>query len=276
MQVVPPIIEIPATEASKSVKWKRFLPLAVLAAGLLAVLASGATKYLSIEYFLQSRTQIAAYTSQHIIGSLLIYAAVYVCAVALSVPGALLLTIAGGFLFGGWLGGTVTVVSATIGATMVFLIARSSLGISLSRRTGPWIDRMRDGFKEDAPSYMLFLRLVPVFPFWLVNLAPALLGVPLTTFAWTTFVGVIPGTYAYSLAGAGLDSVVMAQKHAHEACLAAGGQGCKLSLTPASLVTKEMILGFAAIGLAALIPVLLKKWRGRTPEASGAGTGTQA
>ena len=266
MQAVPEIpgktTESPASDAAKASIWKRFWPLALLAAGFAAFLLSGASKYLSFEFFLQSREQLANFTRGHLALSLLIYAAVYVAAVTLSIPGALLLTISGGFLFGGWLGGAVTVISATLGATCLFLIARSSLGETLAWRSGPWLERLRDGFREDAASYMLFLRLVPVFPFWLVNLAPALLGVPLATFLWTTFLGVIPGTFAYSLAGAGLDSVISAQKRAYESCMAAGGQTCKLAFSPGSLVTRELIIGFAAIGLAALIPVLLKKWRG--------------
>ena len=152
MQAVPPITEIPATGASRSANWKRFLPMAVLVAGLLAFLASGAPKYLSIDYLLQSRTQLAAFTSQHMVLALLIYAAIYVGAVALSIPGALLLTIAGGFLFGGWLGGSVTVVSATIGAVLVFLITRSSLGEPLARRTGPWIATLRRKFANTRPA----------------------------------------------------------------------------------------------------------------------------
>ena len=255
--------------------WRRFLPLALLAAAFAGVWFSGAVKYLSFEYFLQSREYLAAYTRDHLALALLIYAAIYVAAVTLSIPGALLLTIAGGFLFGGWLGGLVTVLSATLGATCLFLIARSSLGTSLSRRSGPWIERLREGFREDAASYMLFLRLVPVFPFWLVNLAPALLGVPLVTFVWTTLAGVIPGTFAYSLAGAGLDSVITVQKRAHESCLAAGKAACKLDLSPGALVTREMIIAFAAIGLVALIPVVLKKWRSRKAARPATGAGME-
>lgn len=255
----PPLSDAPAP--SRAALWKRLWPLALLALGFAAFLLSGASKYLSFDYFLQSREQLSAFTRDHLPLSLLIYAAVYVTAVTLSIPGSLLLTISGGFLFGGWLGGAVTLVSATLGASFLFLIARSSIGQFLARRTGPWLDNLREGFKQDAASYMLFLRLVPVFPFWLVNLAPALLGVPFFTFLWTTALGVIPGTLAYSFAGAGLDSVLQAQRSAQDACLAAGGTSCKLDLSPNALVTKELIIGFAAIGLAALIPVMLKKWR---------------
>jgi uncharacterized membrane protein YdjX (TVP38/TMEM64 family) len=184
--------------------------------------------------------------------------------VAFSLPGALLLTIAGGFLFGGLVGGSVTVFSATAGAALIFLAARSSLGVMLRNRAGPSLAKFREGFERDAASYLLFLRLVPLFPFWLVNLAPALLSVPFKTFVWTTFVGIMPGTFAYSFAGAGLDSVAAAQKQAFDACVASGAKDCKAHIYLNQLVTKEMIIAFAALGFVALIPVLLRRWRARS------------
>ena len=113
--------------------------------------------------------------------------------------------------------------AATIGATMVFLIARTALGETLSARAGPWLAKLSDGFKEDALSYLLFLRLVPAFPFWFVNIAPAVLGVPLKTYVIGTFFGIIPATFAFASAGAGLDSVVVAAKPEYAACVAEGG-----------------------------------------------------
>ena len=93
----------------------------------------------------------------------------------------------------------------------------------MTERAGPWLQKFRAGFQRDAISYLLFLRLVPVFPFWLVNLALATTGVRLWTFTWTTFVGIVPGAIAFALAGAGLDSIAQAQKRVYEACVAAGG-----------------------------------------------------
>lgn len=261
----PPDTGLPPA-AGRSRFW-RALPLVAIVAGLCAFFLSGAHRYISLEQLVHSRGDLQAFTHAHIVLSLLIYAGIYVMAVTLSVPGTLLLTVSGGFLFGVWIGGTVTVFAATSGATLLFLIARTTLGEILRRRSGPFLERFRNGFHSDAASYMLFLRLVPIFPFWLVNLAPAVLGVNTWTFFWTTLLGVIPGTYAYSLAGAGLDSVVQAHKAAFDACRAAGNSDCALNISPASLVTPELILGFAAIGIAALVPVVLKKWRGTTIQA---------
>jgi len=154
------------------------------------------------------------------------------------------------------------VVGATIGATIVFLIARTALGESLSERAAPWLAKLRDGFKEEALSYLLFLRLVPAFPFWFVNIAPAILGVPLKTYIIGTFFGIIPATFAFASAGAGLDSVIAAAKAEHEACMVhLGADACKLTIHVSSLVTKELILALVLLGLLALIPVALKKWR---------------
>jgi uncharacterized membrane protein YdjX (TVP38/TMEM64 family) len=256
-------VEEPSAPATGGASPWRYLPLAVLLFALAAVWLSGLTRYLSFEFLLKSRTDLDRLIAANLPLALLTYAAIYILVVALSVPGALILTIAGGFLFGGWTSGAVTVVAATIGATLVFLAARTSLGQTLAHRAGPWMERLRGGFAEDAASYMLFLRLVPVFPFWLVNLAPALLGVGLRTFVWTTLVGVLPGTFAYSLAGAGIDSVSAAQQQAYDACIQAGRESCTLSISPQQLVTRELILAFAAIGLVALIPVAVKKLRMR-------------
>ena len=136
-----------------------------------------------------------------------------------------MLTLAGGLLFGWLLGGIASMIGATLGAVIVFLIARSALSEVLAARAGPWLDRFREGFKQDAFNYLLFLQLVPIFPFWLVNLAPGLLGVSFATYLITTILGIIPGTFAYSLAGSGLDSIIAAQQSAHQSCLAKMGPG---------------------------------------------------
>jgi len=241
----------------------RLVPLLCVALALGVALYAGAGKILSFENFLQSRESLAAYTQGRLAQSLLIFIGVYAAATALAVPGALFLTITGGFLFGGWLGAAATVVGATMGGTFLFLVARTSLSSTMGR-VGGRIERLRQGFANDGASYMLFLRLVPVFPFFFVNLAAAALGVKLRTFVWTTMLGILPATIAYSLTGAGLDSIIAAQKKAYEACISAGMSDCRLDLSPKSLVTREMILAFAALGVTALLPALVKKWRARS------------
>jgi uncharacterized membrane protein YdjX (TVP38/TMEM64 family) len=126
------------------------------------------------------------------------------------------------------------------------------------------MEKLSGGFREDAFNYMLFLRLVPVFPFWLVNIAPAVAGVGLGTYTITTLLGIIPGTFAFSLAGSGLDSIIEAQKQTYEHCLAQyGAANCTFSLDARALVTPQLLAAFAALGIVAIIPVVLKKLRSR-------------
>lgn len=242
---------------------RRWLPLIVIVALSLGAYLSGIHRYLSFQSLLDSREQLRVWVTNHHLATLALFMLTYAAFVALSLPGALLLTLMAGFLFGAVLGGIVTVIAATVGATLIFLAARSSFGEGLRGRAGPWLEKFRKGFQEDATSYLLFLRLVPAFPFWLVNLAPALLGVDARTFVWTTFVGIMPGTFAYAFAGAGLDSIALAHKTAVDACLAAGGTACDMPIRASQLVTREVIFAFAALGLVALVPVLIKHLRRR-------------
>lgn len=241
---------------------RRYGPLLAVAAAMLIVFATGWHREFSLENVILVRDRFHEFLSQHIVLSLLTYMVVYTTAVALSVPGGLILTLAGGLLFGWLIGGIAAVISATTGATIVFLIARSAIGEAFNARAGPWLAKLRDGFREEALSYLLFLRLVPAFPFWFVNVAPAILGVPLRTYVLGTFIGIIPATFAFASVGAGLDSVIMAAKQEHAECVAAkGAAACKLKIHLHSLITKELLLAFVLLGIVALLPVVLKKWR---------------
>jgi uncharacterized membrane protein YdjX (TVP38/TMEM64 family) len=172
-----------------------------------------------------------------------------------------LLTVSAGLLFGWLIGGLAAVTGATLGAALLFLLVRYAFSELVRRRLGGRLAAIASGFREDAFSYLLFLRLVPVFPFWLVNLAPGLAGVSLRNFFAATVLGVIPATFAFASFGAGLDSAIAAQKTAYEACLAAGGSGCRLDLDLKAAVTPQLIAALTALGLAALIPVGVKRWR---------------
>jgi uncharacterized membrane protein YdjX (TVP38/TMEM64 family) len=244
--------------------WRPLLPLIVLAAVAGLILSQGWHNLISFQQLALNQQALQAWISENIIGALAVYAAIYVVVVALSLPGGAVLTVAGGLLFGWLLGGLATVVAATLGATVIFLIARSSLGEPLAARAGPWLGKFRAGFQENALSYLLFLRLVPVFPFWVVNLAPALLGVNLRQYVIATALGIIPGTFAFAFAGAGLDSVLAAQRDAYQACQAARAAGdppCSFQFDPGTLITTELLIAFVALGIVALIPAIVKKLR---------------
>lgn len=251
--------------------WRRYLPLAVLALAMAGAYAAGLHRYLGFDAVLQHREQLQQSVAANRALALLAFAGFYIAAVALSFPGAALLTLLGGFLFGGVLGGAVIVVSATLGAVIVFMVARSAFGEALQRKAGPALARILDGFKSDAASYLLFLRLVPAFPFWLVNLAAALGGVSLPVFAWTTLVGIIPGTLAFAVAGAGLDSVIAAQQSARAACQAAGRGDCAGGLDLKAILTPELLIAFALLGCVALIPVIWRRISKAKPDKLGDG-----
>lgn len=247
----------------------RWLPLAVLLAAMAAAFAAGLHRHVAPGALVVHDMALRDMIGEHFAVMLAAYAMLYVVVVALSVPGGLVLTLAGGYLFGWQVAAPVTVLAATGGAGLVFLTARSALGETLVARAGPRLVALREGFARNALSYMLFLRLVPAFPFWLVNIAPALLGVPFSVFVIGTAVGIIPGTFVIAFLGSGLGGMIAAQRAAYERCLAAApagaGEGCAARLDVAAIVTPELIAGLAALGLLALLPVAVKKLRGRRP-----------
>ncbi len=249
---------------------KRWAPLVILLSGIAAVYASGLHEYLSLTAIADNRDALMAFVADNAVLAAASYMAIYIAAVAFSLPGAALLTILGGFLFGWFLGGVFTVVAATAGAVAIFLAAKTSLGDTLASRAGPWMEKLSGGFREDAFNYMLFLRLVPVFPFWLVNIAPAIAGVGLGTYALTTLIGIVPGTFAFSTLGSGLDSIITQQKAAYQTCIAENGAAnCEFALDAGALVTPQLLAAFAALGVVALIPVVVKKLRARKNASRG-------
>jgi uncharacterized membrane protein YdjX (TVP38/TMEM64 family) len=217
-------------------KWLRdrrvWIALAVVAL-VLGLRAAGLGEFLSLATLARYRTTLTGLVAANWLLAAGLFVLGYTAAVALSVPGAVWLTLTGGFLFGAVAGTALTVAAATIGATLVFLLARHIFGADALDRLGPRAQRIADGIRRDAVPYLLVLRLVPV-PFFLVNLVPAFCGVRVGIFAATTLVGIIPATAVFSLAGAGLGGV-----------LDAGGQ------FEIGQVLTPQILG-AMFGLAAL------------------------
>ncbi len=245
---------------------RRILPLAaIIALAGVAYLISGG---ISLESLVRHRAAIDDFVASHRLLAVLSYMGLYIVVVALSLPGAAFLTVTGGFLFGLAVGASAAVISATIGATLIFLVARTALGEPLLRRAGPRANQLAQGFRDDAFSYLLFLRLVPAFPFFLVNLVPAFAGVRLGPFVAATAIGVIPGAIVFALAGAGLDSMIAAQKNSYDQCIAAKGPDCRLAFDPADVLTPQLIAALVALGLLALMPVVVKYWRARSRTAA--------
>jgi uncharacterized membrane protein YdjX (TVP38/TMEM64 family) len=222
---------------------KRFLPLAVLLLAIVAAFALGLDDYLSFEQLERNRAQLLDFVDRHPLLAPFAFMLIYAAVIALSIPGGAILTIAGGFLFGVVAATCYVVIAATFGATVVFLIARTALGDSLRGKAGPAMRRMEAGFRDNALSYLLFLRLIPIFPFWLVNLVPAFLGVPLKTYVLATLVGIIPGSLVYASVGNGLGVV-----------FEAGGRP-DLGI----IFEPQIILPIAGLGVLAILPVAYKK-----------------
>ena len=258
----------PAPVAVRTNTWTRFIPLLVLAALFVGMFASGLHKHLTLENIVSLRDRFQSFITEHRALALLVYIVAYAAAVAVSLPGSAVLTLTGGLVFGWLAGGAAAVVAASIGATLVFLVAQTAFGETLRAKAGPAVGRLREGFQQNALSYLLFLRFVPAFPFFLVNLASAVLGVPLRTYIIGTVIGIIPGTFAFASIGAGLDSVVVAAKADYAACIAAkGASACHLTINAGSLLTTELKIALVLLGLVALLPVAYRKWGERTAAA---------
>ncbi|MBY0509455.1 MAG: TVP38/TMEM64 family protein [Rhodospirillaceae bacterium] len=238
----------PASPPPSASRWGRLLVLAVFVLGVVLVFTTGVKDTLTLDTLSANRARLLEFVELHAVGAVLVFMGVYIAATALSVPGAIWLTIAGGFVFGPIFGTLYTVVAATIGASLIFLIARYVLGDTLRAKAGPALKKMEAGFQANALSYLLVLRLVPLFPFFLVNLVPAFLAVPLRTFVIGTFFGIIPGTFVFSTVGAGFGDA-----------LAAGA-----TVDPGAVLKQPTVIG-ALLGLAllSLVPVVYRRIKAR-------------
>ncbi|QDQ40862.1 mercuric reductase [Legionella geestiana] len=226
---------------------RRWLPLIALIGLFILFFSLRLDNCLNFTALKDHRTTLITWAETHFLTTSILFIAVYTAAVAVSIPGAVFLTLAGGFMFGiGW-GLVLVVLSATLGATLLFLAVRTTLGVSLSRRASGWIESMHQGFQNHAFSYLLTLRLIPLFPFWVVNIVPALLGVRAKTFILATFIGIIPGSTVYVLLGNSLSEIFAANQ------------------TPdLGIIFEPKVLGpLLALAALSLIPVLYRVFTGK-------------
>ncbi|MEM1106028.1 MAG: TVP38/TMEM64 family protein [Pseudomonadota bacterium] len=233
----------PAPGGGKAI-WSRLLPVALVGAGLAAFFGLGLNQYFSLDALEENRDLLSAFVTDNRFIALAAFIGIYAAAVSISVPGASILTIFGGFLFGLWFGTAAVVIGATLGATIIFFITKTALGDVLRGKASGFVKRMEEGFREDAFSYLFSLRLIPAVPFWVLNIVPGVLGVKARDFILATFLGIIPATFVYVSIGNGIDAVFDA------------GERPTLSgvlLKPEILLP---IFGLAALGL---MPVIYKK-----------------
>lgn len=223
---------------------RRFLPLLLLLAAALAVWFSGLTDYLSFATLREHLGELQDFVAGNRLVALLLLIAIYGTGTALSLPAMSLLTISAGVIFGLWAGFLGVWIGASLGATAIFLVVRTSLGDALRRKAGPWLRKLEEGFRKDEFNYLFALRLVPIFPFWVLNIAPALLGMKLRNYVAATAGGIIPGTFVYVWVGKGAAETIRL-----------GGE-----VNPAELLFRIHIIGpIIALALLALVPVLMRK-----------------
>ncbi|MEM7047414.1 MAG: VTT domain-containing protein [Pseudomonadota bacterium] len=222
---------------------RRFIPLIVI------VILAGVTiffdlhRWLAPQTLLAYRTELLALVEDHTFLSALAFVALYTVVVATSLPGALALSLISGFLFGIVLGSLLNVIAATSGAVILFIILRYANVEKLTQKAGGWVARLRDGFARNAFFYLLFLRLLPVAPFFAVNVVAPLLGMRLLPFTLATAIGILPGTIIYTTIGTGFDQALVAAL--------SGGQLLDMLET-------HHLLAFGGLALLSLAPPLLK------------------
>lgn len=238
---------------------KKWVPLAAILGVLGLAWSMGWFEYFSLSSIIMHREILSSFVADNLLLGLVAFLAIYAGLVAISFPGASLLTILAGFLFGGLIGGVTTVFAATLGATLIFLIARSSFGEVMEKKASGFVKKLADGFHENAFEYLLTIRLTPLFPFWVMNIVPAILNMRLIPYVVATFIGIIPGTLAFSYIGAGLDSVIEAQEKANPGCGAAGT--CEIELS--ALITSDLIIAMLALAFISILPLGIKKWKAR-------------
>jgi uncharacterized membrane protein YdjX (TVP38/TMEM64 family) len=248
-------------------RFRRVAPLIAVIALIGLAYGLGLHRDISFETLVRNRTAIDQFIADHGAAAVIGYIALYIVVIGLSLPGGAIMTVIGGFLFGPVIGTIAAIGGALAGATVIFVIARSAAGECLTRRAGPFAAKLAEGFRADAFSYLLFLRLVP-FPFWLINLAPALFGVRLSTFVAATALGILPATLTFAVFGAGLGSVIAAQESQYNACLAAGRADCMVDFDLSHVLTPTLLLALGAFALLALVPAFARRVFRRKNDAS--------
>ena len=181
--------------------------LCILLAGLALFFLLGGQELFSFSQLALNYNSLKSYINGQLVTALLVFGAIYIVTIALSLPIASLLTLAGGALLG-WIGAVVIICAATIGASIVFVAAQTLMSEFFTKRTTGFLGRLEVGFQKNAFFYLLALRLFPFAPFWVLNIMPALLGMRLSQYVLATFIGIIPGTLIYVWVARGFDNLL--------------------------------------------------------------------
>ena len=222
----------------------QYLPILIFLLLILTIYLSGLNQYLNFDTLKTYRLHLLKLVHYHLITVSLTFIGVYALSTALSIPAGGLFTLAAGFLFPLPLAFLCSIIGSTVGSFILFLVAQTTLKTLLKEHASPFFKKIAVGIKEHTVSYLLFLRFIPIIPFWLVNLIPAFFKIHWYTYLWTTFIGVMPGSFIFNYAGTGLGKIFDSNK-------------------PFSLdliFNKQLKISLVLLAVFALVPILCKKW----------------
>ena len=236
---IPPLHqETPSTTSTKMHRSGKMILALVIGVAIGAFFYFDLGRFLSLDALKANRDHLLAFTDANYVAAVGVFIAAYAIVTGLSLPGAVILTLAGGFTFGAVLGTVFVNLGATTGATLAFLTARYVLRDSVERQFGTSLRPFQDGFAKNAFSYLLTLRLIPLFPFFVVNLVSGLTRVSAGTYIGATALGIIPGSFVYAYAGRQLGTLNSLQE----------------------IASPKVIGAFILLGLLALVPVLYQRF----------------
>ncbi len=222
--------------------WQKLILLLIFAGLVTLFFYFDLRRYLTLEQLQASRLQLQESYQEHFWSMIVGYVLAYILMAALSLPGAVILTLAGGAVFGPWLGTLLVSIGSTVGATASFLSSRYLIGQTIQEKFGDKLETINRGIREEGAFYLLSLRLIPAFPFFLVNLLMGLTTIPVRTYFFMSQLGMLPGTFVYVYAGTQLSQIQ----------------------TLRDIASTRLLLAFAAIGV---LPILTKKlvqwWKNR-------------
>jgi uncharacterized membrane protein YdjX (TVP38/TMEM64 family) len=235
--------DVPVSNQVKGSNAGKVILAAIIAVAIAAFFYFDLGQHLSLDAVKQNRDRLLAFTESNYAASVALFILTYIVVTGLSLPGAVILTLAGGFAFGGVFGTLFVNLGATTGATLAFLVARYLLRDWVEQKFGKWIEPVQQGFAKNAFSYLMTLRLIPLFPFFVVNLVSGLTRVSVGTYVAATAIGIIPGSFVYAYAGRQLGTINSLKE----------------------IASPNVIGAFVLLGLLALLPMLYKKLSAKPP-----------
>jgi len=233
--------EVPVTQAASGSNVGKIAVALVIAGAIGVFFYFDLARFLSLDALKQNRDHLLAFTEANFATSVALFILTYIAVTGLSLPGAVILTLAGGFLFGSVFGTLFVNLGATTGATLAFLAARYMLRDWVEQKFGKWLEPLQQGFAKNAFSYLMTLRLIPLFPFFVVNLVSGLTRMNVSSYVAATALGIIPGSFVYAYAGRQLGTINSLKE----------------------IASPNVIAAFVLLGLLALAPTIYKKFKAK-------------